>query len=222
MFRDFGTCLSFNGTSSFVSCGNADIAAGNELTVCGWLWVNSTSQGTNRTILAKRDTYAPTDMRWQISINNGNNFFIGRSGSTITFTTYGNAHPKNSWYHFAITKDASTTNLYINGVLVDSMGAFTFGSDTAAAIKIGAAGTTSTDFFRGMMDKLKVYSVLLTPAEVIEEYFTSLVTRSIVANYEFNEGSGATATDSAGSNTGTITNATYSTDVVMKPGTLET
>src|SRR5690606_3008108 len=72
--------------------------------------------------------------------------------------------------------------------------------------------------FRGSIDNVRVYNSALTPAQVKSVYYNEnhLINSSLKGYWKFNEGSGTSATDSSGnSNTGTITGASYSSDVFM-------
>jgi hypothetical protein len=72
-------------------------------------------------------------------------------------------------------------------------------------------------YFGGNMNEMAYWNSALTPSNVSTIYNSGipgdLTSLSPLAWYRLNEGSGTTATDSAGSNNGTINGATYSTDV---------
>lgn len=205
----------FNGTSTYVALGTGNLVTGNA-TWSGWLFVPRSSEGTNRTIIAKRATYTSSTMTYQISLTSAN-FFIGRNGSSANFSTYGLKYPKNQWFHFAITRDATNAKLYINGQLVDTQATFTFGTGTTAPLMIGANSTTPTEFFKGMMSDIRVHNSALTLAQIQEIYYENKQPADPIYWYKLDEGTGATATDSSvTANNGTITDGAWATTTPIK------
>jgi hypothetical protein len=78
----------------------------------------------------------------------------------------------NTWYHIAFTYDASTMRLYVNGAeegAVNISGTFEPGQDT---LRIGY-GVTSTRFWDGAIDDVRLYNRALSPAEINQIMTTS-------------------------------------------------
>jgi hypothetical protein len=114
--------------------------------------------------------------------------------------------------------DTSSVTLYINGVFCSTVTNTTVGStDNTTNITFGNR-TGSTKWIDGIIDEPRIWSRALTAQEVSDLYFNDIVPRdSLVAEYLFNEASGTTALDTSGNgNDGTITGATYTTDVPLK------
>ena len=128
------------------------------------------------------------------------------------------------WHYLALVFDKSQTGgnavaFYVDGVLQTpswSVSASTntnsFGNDP---IYLFSRGGTS-QFGSGTMDDLRIYKGALTAAQVQQVYKgakSELYSPSgLVAAYSFNEGSGSTVADASGNgNTGTISNATWTT-----------
>jgi hypothetical protein len=75
--------------------------------------------------------------------------------------------PGAEWHHLAGTFDGSNLRLYIDGELVDTVGAFPPDYDTSA-LHFGHDFDYGTEasWLRGSIDDLRVYARALTPAEV--------------------------------------------------------
>ena len=78
----------------------------------------------------------------------------------------------NQWSHMVGTGDASSNlRLYANGELIG--GPFTPGdySPTATAGRIGGnCEGTGANFFRGLIDEVRIYNKTLSAAEVLQLY----------------------------------------------------
>ena len=78
--------------------------------------------------------------------------------------------------------------------------------------------TSGTQPFWGFIDNCRVWTRTITAAEALSGFLTGQHSNtSLFVSWLFNEGSGSSTIDDSGNSiTGTITAATYSTDVVMK------
>jgi hypothetical protein len=128
------------------------------------------------------------------------------------------------WHHLALVFDKSQTAgnavaFYVDGVLQTpswSVSASTntnnFGNDP---IYLFSRGGTS-QFSSGAVDDLRIYKRALTAGQIQQIYRGSGLgsgsPSGLVAAYAFSEGSGSTVADASGNgNTGTISNATWTT-----------
>ena len=121
--------------------------------------------------------------------------------------------------HVAATNDITgSQTIYVNGV-ADATGTLSRAtSDAPVPITIGGRSLvedSEDQFFDGQIDDVRIYNRVLSAAEVRYLYNRG----GPVAHYKFEEGSGTTAFDSAGSNDGTLTNMADSDWVVGKFGT---
>jgi hypothetical protein len=76
------------------------------------------------------------------------------------------ALPLNTWTHVAITYDGATQRIYINGDLVASRaqtGPIAVGN---GALRIGGNNSFANEFFRGMVDEVRIYNRALSAAEI--------------------------------------------------------
>lgn len=118
----------------------------------------------------------------------------------------------NQWYHLVVTRSATESKFYVNGVLINSVTVPSnntpyYGSGTLTA-KIGIR-FDNTNPFNGKIDDISIYKKALTSAEVNQIYSSSNLHVGLVACYDFS----GNANDGTGNGyDGTVTNATPTTD----------
>lgn len=116
-------------------------------------------------LIGKRDNWNTTDTMWQIE--------AAQSTGALTFSRNG-SYPASGnpvlrvgeWTHVAVTFDKTTARFYVNGVQTGS-GAFSFGPAREASLQIGADNAGGGNPFNGALDEVKLYDIVLTPAEVL-------------------------------------------------------
>jgi hypothetical protein len=122
---------------------------------------------------------------------------------------------RNQWYKIDITSDASSVNLYINGVFSQSFAAFNVVS-VSGGLTIGARFTNNYSL-AGNIGGFKAFNVALTAAQVADLYNnpekvvpTGVDNTALKLWLPMMEGAGTTAYDGSGNgNHGTIAGATY-------------
>jgi len=123
----------------------------------------------------------------------------------------------NIWNRITTVIDSvgGTHNYYINNYLVtQTSSTYTVGTiETPIYI-----GVNSNQALNGKIDNLRIWSRVLTEAEILKLYYQNIVPRTnLVAEYKFNEGKGTTAYDTSGNgNNGTISGATWTFDTPTK------
>ena len=143
-------------------------------------------------------------------------------GSAILSTgTYIN----NEWNHVAVTVIDNGSNLtvyfYINGVEdgphTSSQTAISNGGGSSVAYISRQGVGCNCNYMDGAIDELRVWNDVRTQAEIKANMHTELSgsESNLVAYYNFNDGSGTTATDlTSNSNDGSMTNMDASSDWV--------
>lgn len=205
--QDMGTSLSFNGTSDKVSIGTA-ISPTTAITYSAW--VKPTTPKANQRIIA---LFSHSSIRLD---TNGRIAFVIHGIVEYFGTTRLNP---NTWYHIAATYDRTNVKIYVNGVLESTTAETRAFPSTTTAGWIGTYDG-ATQFFAGKIDEPIIFNNrALSDTDVGNLYQNGLtrgstLTSGLVGEWLFDEGSGSTAYDTSGSdNHGTITGATYSTDV---------
>ncbi len=114
-------------------------------------------------LIGKRDTWAADQTMWQIEAS--------QTTGGLSFSRYGltagtaPALKVGEWAHIAVTFDKTTARFYVNGVQTGS-GGFSFGPDREAALQFGQ-DSADNNAFNGALDEVKLYDIVLTPAEVL-------------------------------------------------------
>ena len=166
----YGKALTFNGTSSRVTVPNS---ASLQLTTAMTLeaWVNPTTVNS-----AWRDV---------IEKGNDNYYLMGTStpssrpaGGGIIGGSYGEAFgtaamPTNTWVHLAVTYDGAAVRLYVNGTQVSSV------AKTGSILTSTSPLTIGSDpfygqYFRGMIDEVRVYNIALTATQIQADMTTPI------------------------------------------------
>jgi len=178
----FGQALNFDGTSTYVYLGrimSSDLKYA--FTISAWVKLAPEAlQKPYNYIFHKQDD------RPGIVINSNGNvkfckWYYG-SGACITSST---TITEDKWYYITHTFDGTTFKAYINGQLVgsspNSIGRRYYPGST---INIGRDEKSSryNRYFKGAIDDVKVWNRALTPTEIINEYSSLSITRSISGN----------------------------------------
>jgi regulation of enolase protein 1 (concanavalin A-like superfamily) len=114
-------------------------------------------------LIGKRDTWTADQTMWQVEAS--------QTSGALSFARYGltagtaPALKVGEWAHIAVTFDKTTARFYVNGVQTGS-GAFSFGPDREAALQIGQ-DSADGNAFNGALDEVKLYDIVLTPAEIL-------------------------------------------------------
>ncbi len=161
----FGNALSFDGVNDWVTVPHAsslNLATGITMSA----WVNTEALGTMwRTVLIKEQ---PGGLIYSLYSSEGNgkpsaHLYMSSGGEVETVGPANTA--LNQWAHLTSTWDGATLRLYVNGVQVSSR-ALTGTMRTATGVLRIGGNAVWPEFFRGMIDEVRVYSRALTTAEV--------------------------------------------------------
>ncbi len=213
-----GTTLNFDGAGDFVQLSSAIAIGSGSSTV--EMWVKVPTVGTGGLTSSER-----------VGILIGN--YNSSPNQNYEITTFGRCRiywntgqvdyvsntdlRDNTWHHLAFVRDLSgTTNfyIYIDGVL-DLTGTSTGSNITlATAPRIGGdlRNTTGGINFHGQIDEIRIWSDARSQSEIRDNMCQALVgtETNLIHYYQFDDASGTNLTDQAGSNGGTLTNATWS------------
>ncbi len=198
-----GKMLEFNGSSSYVNCGNINLS-GTALTLQGWVKFNSfkaTSPYISSFIGIESGGTSHAQIRFgdagQLAERAQFVLYIGGTHQKLNSTTSLNA---NEWYHIAGTYDGTTMKIYINGELDVQMSAP--GSFTAnTQFNIGYNYATSR-ILDGYIDEVSVFKATLSQT-TIRNWMARKITSShpnyssLEAYYPLNEGTGTSTSDAS-------------------------
>jgi hypothetical protein len=118
------------------------------------------------------------------------------------------AIPLNTWTHVAVTVQRMganlTTRTYINGSLLTGTTKTNWTNVSISRAKGFAVGTATDGGYEldGKLDQVKVWNGVLSEAEIQKSMFAygseGISSNSLLAHYDFNEGSGSTISDRIG------------------------
>ncbi|SVE50051.1 uncharacterized protein METZ01_LOCUS502905, partial [marine metagenome] len=135
----------------------------------------------------------------------------------------------NQWYHIAVSRQGGTIKIFINGVEDGNVSNQTSAiGDQTYPLKFGIGNHSdgNGEYFNGNIDEVAIWNDALSAMEVAtlynsgnpltastnSGYYTS--SSNLKGYWQLNEGSGTYTTDGSGNgNPGTISGATWSTDI---------
>ncbi|PZX16163.1 GLUG motif-containing protein [Breznakibacter xylanolyticus] len=199
--------LHFDGTSDYVQC-----PAVNPATFTMEAWVYPTQLNRDQAVISTlsvanasgMELHVASDNKPLVTIRNGSNWLDVKATSTVAI---------NTWTHLAATYNGGTVKLYINGAEAATAAATSYAPGTSNLF-IGRRPDNEEKRFAGRIDEVRIWNVVRTQTEIAAAKDNPLTgtESSLLAYYNFNQG---TAT---GSNSGitTLTDATTN----AKHGTL--
>jgi hypothetical protein len=167
----YGSALSFNGTNAQVVVNDsASLHLTTAVTLEAWVNPSSAPTGWQDVI------YKPVDNYFlEASSTNGN-----KPGTGVLLTssaepiTYGSTQlAANTWAHLAMTYDGTTLKIYVNGALVTSTTQSGTITTSTNALQIGG-DTIYGQYFKGLIDEVRIYNVALTQAQIQSDMATAL------------------------------------------------
>jgi chitodextrinase len=157
----YGNALSYNGINNYVAVRNTFDIAALPFTIA--VWVNPTNYDDYRKVFSKRTSWAANNMRVDLTLYSSSGHVVLEQPNQILEFSY--APPLNTWTHLAVVARTTGTELYVNGNLTQTLGAFTLGGNAAAPVRLGCAGD-GQDPFLGRIDNLRIYNRALTQSEI--------------------------------------------------------
>jgi Concanavalin A-like lectin/glucanases superfamily len=159
----FGAALNFNGTNASVTVPDStslDLTTG--MTLEAWVNPNQLGAGSWRTAIFKQST---NGMVYSLYAHNGTRP-LGQVNVLGEQNAVGTAQVAlNAWTHLATTYDGATLRLYVNGTQVASKPQIGSIPASTGPLRIGGNSIWS-EWFRGLIDEVRVYSRALTAGEI--------------------------------------------------------
>ncbi|MFC5402673.1 glycoside hydrolase domain-containing protein [Cohnella soli] len=192
-----GSALVFDGLKDGIDLGKAGISG--QWTASMWVKREDSAAGS-ASLLGSPEGALKLE-QW----NNTNK--VGMTKFGVADYTFNYTAPIGTWVNLTFVSNGSSTTLYVNGNIQDSIAAsMTLPLDTIGYIKANPVAGRDSDYLKGTLDEVKIFRRALSAGEV-----SQLVQTPGLAYWKFNEGSGTTAADSWGSNTGTVNGASWTT-----------
>ncbi len=220
-----GTALDFDGTNDYVNGYAADLQAVTDNFTME-MWVNPTGTHTVRAQATSGIT-GTTGQRYACYPQHGG-ASPGIAGAGVSVGTNGvqvfehaasylpclasYSTTISGWTHIAVVYTSKQPTIYINGVAVH-----TGLTSARTAVFPGAhVGGIIYGFFLGQIDDYRVWNHSRTANQIASNMCAELTgsETGLIRYYNFNDGSGGTATDGTGTRNGTLTNMNTVTDWV--------
>jgi hypothetical protein len=169
----YGSALSFDGVSDWITINDSpSLHLSTAMTLEAWAKPESLTGW--RTLLFKERP--GVGLSWALYASDSTAppaTYAATPGNDWSHVTGSSLLPLNTWAHVVGTYDGTTVKQYVNGLLVSSTalsGAMPFAN---GALRIG--GNSSGQFFKGVIDEIRVYNRALTQAEIQQNMQASLL-----------------------------------------------
>jgi len=164
-----GNALEFDGSSTYVDCGNAEALNVGVFSVSFWCNIPST-QGWNH--IVSRGSHQgggnPGAVNWGVMMYDSQETILYEAYNDTVKPSLSANTTTGAWHHVVATFDGATMQLYHDGVLADSGSATGMLLNQSRAFVIGAksnAGSPS-DFFTGRIDEVGYFNAILAPEDI--------------------------------------------------------
>lgn len=165
-----GGALSFDGVNDLVTIEDSNLLdLTNGMTLEAWVRPSSVGAAWRTVLLKER----PDGLSYGLYSDNAGSRPSAwlRVGADDRFVDGTAAVPANTWTHLAVTYDATTIRLYVNGVQVAT--APSAGSMTVSGNPLRIGGNLIWgEYFSGLIDDVRVYNRTLSAAEIASDRTT--------------------------------------------------
>ena len=158
----YGNALVFNGANALVTINNsASLQLSTAMTLEAWVNPSVVSNVWEDVIYKGLDNYYLEGT----SGNGGVPVIGGTFGGSDVVLNGTAALSANTWSYLAATYDGTTTRLYVNGVQVASRAQTGAIMTSTNSLQIGGDSFYG-QFFKGIIDEVRIYDVALTAAQI--------------------------------------------------------
>ena len=214
---NFNTAFSQSDEISYLDVNGTNPAQLSKFSVAAWF---KTSNDYNTDAFIVNKAGASDNMNygiWMTSTEAIRGGFETASGSAF-YATSPLSYSDGQWHYAVVTFDGSAIGLYIDGLLVASKTASASpDSGGDEPIRMGANSQSSSNYFIGNVDEIRIWKNALTPQQVIDAYNGNFNPKDLVEYLDFSEpivnstsAVNATVTNQTGSQNanGTLNNGT--------------
>lgn len=176
-----GEAGSYNGTNQAYYCTDASCGGTSKLDYTGsgaWAWGGwiqaKGGAGTSRVVMSKSFNVNASNNGGYITTLNSSNQILSQalnnsSGNAVTSKT---TIALDTWYHVVTVYTGTRLNLYINGVLEDSVAYSSGIMDVTQSFYIGRHANAAVQYFNGYLDEIFVTATEISGADVRKMYET--------------------------------------------------
>jgi hypothetical protein len=166
-----GSAVDMDGIDDYIALPRLDVT-GTAITISAWLKNADFADGVSQRFISKAlDSTSEERTYWMLGQTDTNGqarleFRLRANRITTTLIASTGNLPLNTWYHAAATYDGSTMRLYLNGIevgAVEKTGSISRGSNASTNIGRSPEGS---NYLRGAIDDVRIYSSVLSSTEV--------------------------------------------------------
>jgi len=166
-----------NGKGGLIEIGDTPLLDVSNLTLDAWIKIDALSY-LNMPIIYKgnavgHDISTPyaTGVIGTVSPTQGKLYFLISNGSSTQALISNSILPIGSFVHIVVTADGSSLNLYINGVLDNTITQTIVPHDGALPVQIGSIkNSIYNNYFNGVIDEVGIFNRALTLLEITDIY----------------------------------------------------
>lgn len=166
-----GNCLYFDGVDDYINCGyDARFNPLKNFTLEAW--INPIEITTQHPIAGIWNS----PFAYLLDVSNGKIVGYIRNGEVNRIITSATSLKTENYYYVALTFDGVEPKLYVNGALEGSLSGSVVSSvnQVAQPFLIGKKGDSSSAWFIGIIDNVRIYNASVPTSQIKEQYFTGL------------------------------------------------
>lgn len=219
LVRSYGSSLKMASNSARADIKSGRIISTNtNASISAWINMIGAGGGNGYVIYCERAATGNNIYKLQINTSRKLTFTHRSDNNSLTQPTQTGQIAFRRWTHVGVVKAGTAIKFYINGK-ADGTGSLN-GNDTltnsSPMTTIGYdVADTASSWYNGLLDEVRIFDTNLTDAQMLDIYLRGS-TKNItpVGEWKMNEGSGSSIADTgSGGNTGSLTSATFSTNV---------
>lgn len=168
-----GTCLKFNGSSTYLNCGTNAILDVDSITVSAWIKTGNSVPVDWATIIAKGNQGA--NNHFWLNYRTGYFSFEYGNGTARTAAVNNIVPLINTWYYIVGTYTSGSGYLYVNG----ARGAQNIGlsgnlGTNVLDLIIGRCSYATSYYWNGLIDDVRFFNAAMPTSQIKEQYYAGL------------------------------------------------
>jgi hypothetical protein len=164
--------MKFDGVNDYVNAGNsASLNMIGPMTVSAWVRFNTAPSSSS--MIADKYNGASRAYSLRVANDNGPYMFEFYTGTTWATASLAGTPVPNQWYFVVGVYDVTSTKISVNGGAFNSVAGSAPWPGSNNLI-IGALYDTSTAFFNGSIDEVRVWNRALSADEILQQYYSNL------------------------------------------------
>ena len=166
-----GQALYFDGVDDYVDCGNDEsLNITDEITVSAW--VKPFDSSHNMRVVSRSGT--GNNMGYTLLVTpSTDSVTLWLNNGTWQELTVENVISTNKWWHIVATYDGNNRKIYVNGEVKKTDGGIGTIKGGSSPFNIGRRYETTTEFYNGLIDEVRIYNRALSEGEIKYNYLMS-------------------------------------------------